>query len=229
MTREEIENGNNGNWHSFNGNNNLLVSFGGVRQGLGVPVFEFFNSIEDLECDKIFLRDFNQSWYQQGIDQEIDHVHKVTRYLQNVIEENNYSKTCFLGNSMGGYAAILFGCLLNVDAVISFAPQSFIDRYHRFIYRDKRWAKQIASVYSNKNKTQKYFDLKRILSKNDNASPDITIYYSPEDSLDQVHARRLAGFANVTLEEVKEGGHAVVKTIRNSGRLHSIIETTFQS
>ena len=43
------------------GSRNLLVSFGGINQSLGMPVFEFYNSIKDIDCDKIFLRDFNQS------------------------------------------------------------------------------------------------------------------------------------------------------------------------
>ena len=48
------------------------MSFGGVNQGLGMPIFEFFNSINDLECDKVFFRDFSQMWYQKGVDEVVN-------------------------------------------------------------------------------------------------------------------------------------------------------------
>ena len=43
MDRAEIENKENGILEDLNGYKNLLISFGGIRQGLGIPVFEFFN------------------------------------------------------------------------------------------------------------------------------------------------------------------------------------------
>lgn len=69
MEKNKIENTKIGKLEEFNGNKNLLVSFGGIAQGLGMPVFEFFNSISDIPCDKIFLRDFHQAWYQKGVDE----------------------------------------------------------------------------------------------------------------------------------------------------------------
>ena len=40
---------------------------------------------------------------------------------------------------MGGYAALLFGNILKVDKVLSFAPQTFIDKTNRLINCDFRW------------------------------------------------------------------------------------------
>src|SRR5690554_537187 len=108
MKKEEIEEYKNGNLIDLQGNKNLLVSFGGIYQGLGIPVFEFFNSISDIECDKIFLRDFNQAWYHKGVDSNLDDMEKVIEFLRSTIRKNKYDKVCFLGNSMGGYAALLF-------------------------------------------------------------------------------------------------------------------------
>lgn len=48
---------------------------------------------------------------------------------------------------MGGYGAILFGNMLEVDRVISFAPQSYINRWNRLINRERRWEKQIRNIY----------------------------------------------------------------------------------
>ena len=45
MNRIEIENTKTSILSEINNNKQLLVSFGGIQQGLGIPVFEFFNSI----------------------------------------------------------------------------------------------------------------------------------------------------------------------------------------
>lgn len=227
MTREDIEKTKEGKLIDFNNHKQLLVSFGGIQQALGFPVFEFFNSISDIPCDKIFLRDFHQQWYQKGVDTELNHIDKITTYLKNIIAENDYDKICFLGNSMGGYAAILFGSILNVDTVMAFAPQSYIDRFNRFINSDKRWLKEISQVHNNKNKERKYFDLKRHLSKVPPYKTKIHIYYSPKYDLDKKHAERLKRKKNIVLHPIQKGGHSVVKTVRDSGDLKLAIKNSF--
>ena len=227
MTREEIEKTKKGNLVDLNGHKNLLVSFGGIQQGLGMPVFEFFNSISDIPCDKIFLRDFHQVWYQKGVDSELDHIDKLIARLKEIISQNNYDKICFIGNSMGGYAAILFGTILNIDTVISFAPQSYIDRFNRLISYDIRWKNEISKVHSNKDKRKEYFDLKKHLSKIQSYKTELNIYYSPNHRLDKKHAERLKNENNVILHSIEEGGHAIVKVVRNNGDLKSLIQRSF--
>ena len=229
MIRDDIEKTNKGKLEEINGQSNLLVSFGGVNQGLGMPVFEFFNSISDIHCDKIYLRDFQQAWYQKGVDSEIDNLDKVVEYLNNIISKNNYDKVCFLGNSMGGYAAILFGIILNVDSVISFAPQSFIDISNRLRNFDARWMKKISKIYFYKGKRSEYFDLKKHLSKCKPYKTEINVYYSPNHRLDRKHAERLKKQENIILHPISAGGHAVVKVVRNSGELKSLIKSAFKT
>ncbi|MEM9829421.1 MAG: hypothetical protein AAF944_02225 [Bacteroidota bacterium] len=224
ITREEIENKKIGVLVDSNRKSRLLVSFGGVRQGIEIPVFEFFNSISEIDCDKIFLRDFSQAWYQKGVDRSINDVDRVIHFLTNSIRKNQYKKVCFLGNSMGAYAAILFGTMLNVDRVISFAPQTFIDRWHRLLYADKRWKTEIKSIYAYENKIEEYFDLKQYLNSKNNYKTKIDIYYSPTHRLDKAHAERMRKSLNIKLTPIKEGGHGVVKTVIDNGSLVTLVE-----
>lgn len=39
---------------------------------------------------------------------------------------------------MGGYAAMLLCHLLNVDTDIIFSPQTFIDKWNRILFNDRR-------------------------------------------------------------------------------------------
>jgi uncharacterized radical SAM superfamily protein len=95
LNRKSIESSNKGILVNKNGSKDLLVSFGGVNQGLGVPVFEFFNSINNLKCDKIFFRDFNQLWYQKGVDEVVNDLILLKDFIKNEIIVNKYRKVVF--------------------------------------------------------------------------------------------------------------------------------------
>lgn len=228
LNRKDIESSKEGLFHLVAKSENLLVTFGGVQQGIGIPVFEFFNSVKDLNCDKIFIRDFSQTWYQKGIDDETNHIDLLEKKLKDIIEENNFKKICFIGNSMGGYAAILLGSLLKINSVLSFAPQTFIDRKNRLINLDFRWRKEMREIHKNPSKKPEYFDLLNFLNKNNNPETAIEIFYSPKHRLDKIHAERLRGFKNIELIPTIEGGHNIIKTIRDTGELNTLLNSFFK-
>jgi hypothetical protein len=206
----------------IHGNDKLLVSFGGIKQGYGMPIFEFKKTISAIQCDKIYIRDFEQAWYHKGISKEINSIDELEKLLNNILSKNNYKKICFIGNSMGAYAAILLGTILDVDNILAFAPQSFIDKSNRLINFDFRWKKQISSIYKYKKRKKIFFDLKKHLL-NSTYKTNINIYYSPFYKLDKIHSERLQNNKNIFLHTISEGGHNIVKTIRDNGELSSII------
>lgn len=68
----------------------------------------------------IFLRDIYKQWYLKGINSQINSPQKLIEWLKN--ETNGY-KIITIGSSAGGYAAILYGSMLNAHKVIAFNPQ----------------------------------------------------------------------------------------------------------
>ena len=208
------------------GRRNLLVTFGGVRQGLGTPVFEFYNSIADLDCDKLYIRDFHQAWYQKGVDDQIDSQEKLLDFLSQTLQQHPYQRSCFIGNSMGGYAALLFGCLLNVDSALAFAPQSFIGPWHRRWYRDRRWPEPIRNVHQHGRTPQ--WDLARFLRKQPYRTR-LHAYYSSLDRLDRRHALRLRKLHHMQLHPLPIEGHRVVRTLRDDGRLYTILASLLRT
>lgn len=204
---------------------NLLVTFGGVKQGIGIPVFEFMRSAELLNCDKIFFRDFKQAWYKFGVDKNLCSTQEIKSYLLSRIEKGNYKKIVFLGNSMGGFAAIFFGVQIKVDQIIAFSPQTFIDKFNRNLYLDFRW-KNCLKVVHNGNFTKADLDLKFFLINN-NIKNNINVYFSENHRLDKIHAKRLKIFSNVKLIPVKKGGHQVVKELKQSGFLSNLMKEIF--
>ena len=117
------------NNNEVNNNEVLIVSFGGSALVIGgITPFEFVNILHKWfpEYDKKFYIDLHQKWYHNGIKGISTDIDETVSYLHGII--SNYKKVIFIGNSAGGYAAILFGSLLNISTVIAFVPQTIL--YH---------------------------------------------------------------------------------------------------
>lgn len=208
----------------YNNSNTLLVTFGGIKKGVGIPIFEFRRILNEFPCDKLFLRDLHQTWYHKGLNSEINSISSIEDYLEILITSRDYKNVVFLGNSMGGYAAILLGTLLNVNQIIAFSPQSFVDKFNRFLHRDKRWAQQIKSLHNLNNVNKKHLDLKYLLNKHKGSVVPTDIYYSTLHKLDRKHAERLGQFKNIRLIPYKNNGHNLVKQLRDEQKLSLIIK-----
>lgn len=107
----------------------LIVTFSGRQQGIAtMTIFEFTKFLEDQypTIDKLFLKDEKVLWYNFGITGISENVEETVLYLKEYIKE--YENVVFIGASMGGYAALLYGSILNVKTVIAFRPQTFLDK-----------------------------------------------------------------------------------------------------
>lgn len=99
-------------------NRTLMVSFCGTDQS-----YTFVNYLKPYDnFDKIFIIEGHGNWYHSGIGTITTDIESTCSYLNKYIE--NYDKVIFIGISMGGYGAILFGSMLKVTKVISFMPQT---------------------------------------------------------------------------------------------------------
>jgi hypothetical protein len=204
------------------GSDRLYFIFGGIAAGMGMPPFEFYNSSRILEHNKIFFRDFSQSWYQNGLPNIGGDVFEVSEYIAAKIKSLKPRHVCFVGNSMGGYAAILFALLAGTGTSIAFAPQTFISPAQKLWHRDVRWPRQTLKAYRTSCMLNHIWDLKPLLTKSSN-STTINIHVSTQDRLDLAHARRLKGQNGVVIHEYDVGGHALVKHLRDQGGLTSIL------
>ena len=113
--------------------NKLFILFGGKNSGFGIPPFEFVNSLKILKHHKIFLRDFRQTWYHSGLTGHTSDIPETVSLITQRIREINPRETTLIGNSMGGFAAILFAKLIGGNCkAVAFAPQTFIHPTRNF-------------------------------------------------------------------------------------------------
>jgi len=108
-------------------NDLLIVCFAGYGKKMGgIPPFEFLNFLRKYfpNTDKQFYIDIHYSCYSKGIAGITNNIEETTQHLSKEIE--GYKNVVFVGSSGGGYAAILFGSLLNVNTVIAFIPTTIV-------------------------------------------------------------------------------------------------------
>lgn len=205
--------------------NKLYILFGGIAAAMGMPSFEFYNSSRIIDENKIFLRDLSQSWYQCGLSGIGNTVFDIGKFLDNKIKQIDPDEIFFVGNSMGGYAAILFASMLGCGKAIVFSPQTFISPIKRIKYKDWRWTKQIFNTYKATllRIPQPIYDLKKVLSKN-GSGYTVDIFVSRNNKIDLAHANRVKNFNNIYVHIYNVSGHNLVRYLRDNDQLHTIMK-----
>ena len=187
----------------------IFVTFSGRKLEMAtLTFFEFKNFLQENypNYDQHFFMDKKTLWYTKGIDDITTNVDDTLDYLKPII--NGYDIVIFIGASMGGFAALLYGSLLNVNYVIAFRPQSII------------------SLNDNINYDSQYLDLKSII----NFTTEYHLYGDSNitdlnDIHNIIHCKRLLNKNNVKLYEYENFD---IKCYRDSGKLktdfHNILK-----
>lgn len=102
---------------------NLIVSFGHVEHGGFASKSSLIEKKHERNnFDILYMRDVDKRWYLNKLPGIGESVEDTIVFLKN--ETRKYRTSIFVGSSMGGYAAILFGSLLNAKSVIAQTPQT---------------------------------------------------------------------------------------------------------
>lgn len=197
----------------------MLLLFGGIKLGVGLPPFEFFRVLQDIPVKKLFLRDHRQAWYLRGVPSVGRSVLEIASWLRAEQHREGVTDVVAAGNSMGGFAALLYGPMLGATRVLAFSPQTFVSPRLLWRHRDRRWKWNRLRAWLGGQ--SKYFDLRPILEAHPQTQCDI--HYCSKHRLDALHARHLEGLPHVRLHPSEEGGHRLIKTLRDNGSLRTIL------
>ena len=160
--------------------------------------FEWFGTRIQKSNKHIFVRDICKQWYLSGINSEISSPHTLFEFLQ---KETKGYKVITIGSSAGGYAAILYGCLLKAEHVIAFNPQFELNSLL------KNSCEDIDPLIFRLQDTplSKYYDLHDLINKN---PIDIFYFYSnksPWDIEQFDHVRDITGIHRVSFSTKHHG------------------------
>jgi hypothetical protein len=212
--------------YSSAGTNSALVvifsSYGSGDEGgttaFALPRFEFVKSLEELNISCLFVRDVNRHWYHSGVAGLGDDIPSVASSINEYARRHPVVAT--LGHSMGGYAALMFGALCEVDVTIATAPQVSIAGEDRWAWKDVRWRKKIVET-RGLSKTPEYFNLRNLLSRPHKTRH--SVYYGQGHDPDNKHAEHIADVSGVHVTALTSGGHNSAKVLRDSGRLQELL------
>jgi len=102
------------------GTDTLSIGFAGFYDTN--PRFDW-NILKRFDTDILLIKDVKMAWYLLGLDGLSNDVMGTVTFIRKYTYK--YKKLVFFGSSMGGYAAILYGSLVNHDNKIinAFGPQ----------------------------------------------------------------------------------------------------------
>lgn len=109
---------------SRNGSNILWVSF----SSRNTENFGFYKTLIDIGENVLFINDNTSSYYNADIPGLCTGPDSLAEIIQGFLSKRYWEKTIFIGSSMGGYAALLFGSIIHPSQVIAFSPQVDIQK-----------------------------------------------------------------------------------------------------
>ena len=210
----------------------LVITFGFYNPD-NLPHFDFYERMKRIQqlsgvkMNLLMVRDLSRLWYQKGIGGMGDNIVEVTGCLMDMIRQIKPSKVITIGQSMGGYGALTFGALLEVDKIISFGPLSFFSTQMAMEISDFRWIAIMQEV--DKNPPQPYVpDLVDIMKLSGNLPETHIIYGMLHDDginpgQDEYHAKRLQISDRVFLHPVNESTHTVVHYLKENKLINRLL------
>jgi pimeloyl-ACP methyl ester carboxylesterase len=199
----------------------LLIAFGGLRGRVDVPPFEFLSVTGDFPVKRMFVRDLYQAWYHRGLPrQRAKTLVGVADRLREIIDPHGVERLVTIGNSSGGYAALVFGALLGADTALAFAPQTTLDPDEMAMLGDRRWESHLRGLRASGRMDERWVDLRTALPDALKPKTRLQVYFNERLPVDRLHAERLSGIPAVRLFRFGHGsGHYLVNTLRKNGSL----------
>jgi pimeloyl-ACP methyl ester carboxylesterase len=212
----------------------LILSFG-YRQEQYLPAFDFFGRTKKLEnliatrFNRILVRDVFNGWYHRGVPGMGADINEVSATLRGLIDAMAPCRVHAIGQSMGGYAAIMFGMLLGADRITAFAPLSHLDAEEAIRYGDLGFLSVMERLRQDRPRVA-YLDLVG-LGRSVGFRGELQVVFGTHprqddgvsSNFDALHALRLARLPNVSLYPYPEADHGIVQWLVENKRMDDLL------
>ena len=184
----------------------LVIVFSGVHS----RNFTGYRLFEDIPVNRLFIRDPGQSWYNGPIPHLCNTPIELLKQIRKVTDGFHRSRITLVGSSMGGYAAILFGCLLEAGQVVAFGPQLYLD----------------ANLPNTPGYKQKlYYPCLHPLIAQNNGATQFIFYMGSEELPDFFQVAPSARHPHVTVHCVYGAPHNVIAHLNEMNLLKPMLES----
>lgn len=182
-----------------------VVVFAGMATALGKRTpMEFVGLAAGQGGPVLFISDLRRSWYSYPGLKE-----KIQRAVTGFCAQHGVAELCTIGNSMGGYGAILFaGLLPNVRHVAAFAPQVLLTAP---VLAMPQWEDSRPFITSDV--------VEDLVPGMLSSAVHYTIVYGDQDLDDQIHTAHLPKAANIDMLVLPGCDHKVARWLKSKGVL----------
>ncbi|GEP01937.1 alpha/beta hydrolase [Methylobacterium haplocladii] len=164
--------------------------------------FDFVNTAIKYNQNAIFVRDRSNLWYQYGLPHVAQNVVGLAKIIKD--ETRSFDRIVCIGPSMGGYAALLFGHLLEADLAFGISPQIRIGRTYSQELSDPRFEAWYAPLESG-SPTPQFFALDQVLPVEGYVRYHVIV--GSDAWVDHQHANLISSRPDFKLIQAENCGH----------------------
>jgi acyl carrier protein len=209
----------------------LVIAFTGFGGRLGPGPYDFMALTRALAYSRVLVRDPCRVWYHRGLGGDVSSFVDLTQRLQLHARELGPETIITIGNSSGGYAALLAGHLLKADYAHALAPQTYLDAVNILRHRDAslvrgHW-RDLLRLHRTRSGTPAFLDLRRTLSE-DNGKTRYFVHVSADCDRDRRRAEHLTGLPRLRILRYPGDRHQVAGVMARHGFLRQILRPEIQ-
>ncbi|WP_428507724.1 hypothetical protein [Roseateles sp.] len=212
----------------------LVITFGFAQWDVPVA-FDFQGRLRKLEFllgqkfHRIHLRDLSVSWYLHGVAGLGSNLLRTLDALATQVRALAPTRVMTLGQSMGGYGAILYGLALGVDRIVAFGALSTMDPAVARAQRDSRWLSVMERLQAEGVRPERT-DLVALAAASARTL-DLRLHYgelpdAPEHgalNLDLFHAARFAALPGCVVHRHPQATHAPSLLLQAQRQLDAVL------
>lgn len=199
----------------------LLLVFSGLAGRWGGARYEFLDTARHLRFSRILCRDQRDLAYLAGIGDEPEAPPRTAARLRAHIDELAPQTTIVVGNSIGAFAALLYGHLLGADYVHAFSPLTSLApayvRDHRTLDTDDK-RDFYDRLWRETEDASEWYELRDVLA-HDNAHTAYYLHYCRDSALDTHAAQWVDGLPGMHLFDYPCHHHFVSRHLLRAGLL----------
>ncbi len=204
-----------------------VFTFGSfVNPNRTAPSYAFMKTCLDLrktrggDFDAYYFLANGNDWYLSGINNLGNGLAEAGKALDGL--RRRHARALFIGNSMGGFAALRFGYRIGADRIIAFSPQVRLDAHFRAQHNDRRWEDAIAKLQNAVPAEQLTLE-SDVAGAPAGALTRADVYAGAECPQDIAQAHCLQRFPSVTVHAIPGTDHDLVHSFRETGQLKTIL------
>jgi hypothetical protein len=212
--------------HRTTGARGIVVTFSSyLNPGRTEPSYAFMKtvlgvkSLTETPFDVAYLLANGNDWYLSGVRGMGSDLEESIAQLRDFIAP--YDWTVFVGNSMGGYAALAFGWVAQASRILAISPQTRLDKAFLDGIGDHRWVEGRGGMWSRTDLDR--FALQVLFQSAGPYTGLATVVVGAGDARDVAHVNQIREFPHVEIREAVSGGHDLVHVLRDNGELASLV------